>query len=289
MVPSQGNGILRTVTDTECPRHSGAPAVGTCERCGTFVCAQDVVLLANKRFCTDCSKRPDVDYLEAFRLKYWGKRDGWAWAFGIGGLVNGLAAVSILVGALSRLGDDGPKDLPGLLVGAFFVGLVGANGVAFWLGKPFARWGVALSTLFFTGSTAFGIAVGGVGKAGFAEALLLFVAISIIPVAIVVNIFTNWRTQLFFKLEVPRPKLQAAWDLLHNNTLARQSVVAGIVGLIVPGFCLIALLIAVIAYRRVDPNAFPPIGKKGYAIAGLVFGALGTLEWVAVAIATGFR
>lgn len=282
MVPSQSNGILPTVTDTVCPRHPGVPAVGTCERCGTFVCAQDMVLLANKRFCTDCSKRPDVDYLEAFRLKYWGKRDGWAWAFGIGGLLN--LVVAVFSGIAFVLSFTQSQYETVAMAVSFALTLVsGVNGVFFWLGKPFARWGALAITVLALGVQAIGFArQDGAMLVGF----LLF---SFIPLAVVVNIFSNWRTRLFFKLEVARPKLQAAWDLLHNNTLARQSVVAGLMGLIVPGFCLIALLMAVIAFRRVDPNAFPPIGKKGYAIAGLVFGALGSLEWVAIAIATGFR
>jgi hypothetical protein len=38
--------------------------------------------------------------------------------------------------------------------------------------------------------------------------------------------------------------------------------------------------------RRVDPSAYPPIGRKGYAIAGIVLGALGTLVWGTVLVMT---
>lgn len=255
--------------EATCPRHPGAAVVGTCARCGTFLCVEDHKLLGAKSYCADCAARPDVDYLEAFRLKYWGKRDGWAWFFGVGGALNLLLAVGTVVNAASGEGALG-RDLVVALVTAGVLTVAGLNGVLFWLGVPLARYGLLLVTAL---ASALQFAVMG------PAALLVFA----MPLLIAVNVFTNWRTRLFFKLEVSRGTLQRAWDLLHNNTIARQAAIAGVAGLVFPPFAPVALIMGVIGLRRVDPNAWPPIGKKAHAIGGIALGALATLGWGAAA------
>jgi hypothetical protein len=153
--------------------------------------------------------------------------------------------------------------------------LAAANGVWFWLGKPFARWGAVAVVLAL-------MAVQLVAQARDPLTLAGVVVLWSLPLVVLTNVFLNWRTRLFFKLPVSRGRLQQAWDLLHNNSLARQSALAGFVGLAIPGFGLIALAMGVIALRRVDPTAYPPIGKKGFAIAGMVLGAVGALGWAAL-------
>lgn len=257
-----------------CPRHPGAPVVGACARCGTFICAQDAVALGPKSFCASCAVRPDVDYLEAFRLKYWGKRDGWAWAFGAGGVFNAIASVALAVTFVTEL-PKGPKTSLPFAALSLMTGLAAANGVLFWLGKAWSRWGILV--------VAAGLTLIEVSEAGPAGLLVM-----VIPTIIAVNIFVNWRTRLFFKLPVQRATLQRAWDLLHNNSIARQSLVAAIAGLAIPGFSLVALIMAYIGLRNVDPSAYPPIGKKGYAIAGLALGGFGVLEWLGILLAFGW-
>lgn len=69
-----------------------------CARCGTFVPAESAHLVLSKSYCADCAARPDVNYLKAFRDKYWGKRDGWAWSLGVYGVaVFGLGCAQIVV------------------------------------------------------------------------------------------------------------------------------------------------------------------------------------------------
>ena len=100
------------------------------------MCAQDFALLDGHVFCLECAARPDVDYLEAYRLKYWGKRDGWAWAIGLGGLLNLLAAVLSVVAALGS-----ESKAAGLLL-ALATLAIGVNGLLFWAGFPLARVGL---------------------------------------------------------------------------------------------------------------------------------------------------
>ncbi|WP_257459184.1 hypothetical protein [Archangium lipolyticum] len=44
------------------------------------------------------------------------------------------------------------------------------------------------------------------------------------------------------------------------------------------------LVCSIIGLRRVNPNAHPPIGRKGQAIAGIVLGTVGCLIWGGVLV-----
>ena len=47
-----------------CLEHPDLEAVGTCSRCGRFVCAVDQRTVGPRQFCEQCAARPEVDYLE---------------------------------------------------------------------------------------------------------------------------------------------------------------------------------------------------------------------------------
>ncbi|HZI10762.1 MAG TPA: DUF4190 domain-containing protein [Myxococcus sp.] len=241
--------------ESRCSVHPGRSAVGACARCGTFYCEEDQRELHGKVYCAACAARPDVDYLEGLRLEFWGKRDVWAW-------LVGLSALGSALGALPLLGNDRPESL--LLV---LFGLASATvSVCFWLGLPWARLG-------FMGMRVLGVCIGFVTMEWMG--LLAFM----VPLIFGVMIFGDTRNKLFFKEEVSREELQAAWSAYKDNTLARSGLWSGVVGLLIPGVCLIALVCSFIGLRRVDPHGHPPIGRKGQAIAGLILGSLGTLFW----------
>ena len=246
--------------DARCARHPEAKATSTCYRCGAFVCAQDFALLDGHVFCPDCAARPEVDYLEAYRLKYWGKRDGWAWAMGLGGLLNVLAAVLLLVAALSS------EHAPGSALLALATLAIGANGLLFWAGFPLARVGL------FVGLGLLGLlnmmTMGPAGAGSIA-----------VPLIVAASAVMGTRNKLFFKQAVARTELKRAWDLFHNNTIARSATTLGVAGLLIPVFSPLAVICGVIGLKRVNPDAHPPIGNKGRAIGGIVLGALGPLLW----------
>src|SRR3989442_14242594 len=80
---------------------------------------------------------PEADYLEAFRLKYWGKRDGWAWLFGIVAVLNLVIAGIALVGAAGAAEQQQASILHAVLL------LLAAGvGGSFWLGPRFPRPGI---------------------------------------------------------------------------------------------------------------------------------------------------
>ena len=242
------------VEGSRCPVHPGRPALGACARCGIFYCDRDHRVVHGKAYCEDCSGRPEVDYLEAFRLKYWGKRDGWAWLVGLGAVVNVISGLVIFA-------SGEVEAMPA----ALFQLLAGVVGVFFWLGVSWARKALIGVPL---GSMAVGLLSGDPTS----------VPRGIFALLITVAIYFDTRNKLFFKQEVPPSALQKAWDLYMNNTMARAGFLLGLLSF-APGVGVLALICAVIGLRRVDPKATPPIGRKGQAIAGIVLGALGTLFW----------
>jgi hypothetical protein len=230
--------------------------VGACTRCGTFVCGADAKTVDGALYCETCAARPDVDYLEAFRLQYWGKRDTWAWLIGLGNLVN--VPVIFVFFATNQ-------PLYALL--SIYSSVVS---VCFWLGLPWARYGLLVGQLLGTGITLFSTGLGGAGAVGGGAG-------GLIGLVITAAILNDTRNQLFFKVDVPRKKLRKAWDLYSNNSIARTGFLLGLVGLLLPPLGLIGVICSVIGLRRVDPNARPPIGRKGQAIAGIILGSLGTM------------
>jgi len=261
-------GLTSIPAGARCARHPEAPAVAACRRCGTFICANELVVLDASQFCRECAARPDVDYLEAFRLKYWGKRDSWAWFFGFTCIVNGLAAIGMLAVSVSDPAESGP-----VMVGAaaaLLLWSIVAGG--FFLGQRWSRPALVVVVLLY-----------GVVQAVQLDAAAL--AVVILPLAIVASALGSVRTQLFFRMDVPRERLRRAWSLLHDNVPARRAMTLGLAGLAFAPFAPIALALGIVALRRVDPTAHPPVGRKGQAIAGIVLGALGTAVWSLLAAA----
>lgn len=244
-----------------CPSHPDQNVLGACARCGTFFCALDHEEINGKDYCDTCAEHPDVDYLEAFRLKYWGKRDAWAWLVGFGAVFNFFAGAIILANELVNK-DTGNT---GLLLG--LIALVGSGvGVCFWMGMPFARLAlcfVPIASLFVSGFVAGAEAVGR----------------GIWPVIITLVMYNNTRNKLFFKEEVSREALQKAWHLYSNNTVARAGFMFSFIGLLFAPLAIISLLCSIIGLRNVNPTATPPVGRKGQAIAGIVLSVVSIVGW----------
>ncbi len=245
-----------------CAAHPTEAALGNCTRCGAFVCRLDSRELDGQRYCETCAARPDVDWLEAFRLKHWGKRDGWAWLFGIFAPIELAAGIAMLLQPETR----------GV---AFFVIASAVSGALWWLRVKQARW----LTLAVFGGQAFFVAATVNGW---------LIASNIIPALILLSVIFATRTKLFFQIDVDREELKRMWNLYANNQMARYALSVGILGLLVWPAAPIALLCGIVGLARVDPDARPPIGRKGSAIAGIVLGVIGTGIGTAVVAAGMF-
>lgn len=201
-----------------------------CSRCGAFIASpgerpptahagggleranqNELTLLDGKSFCATCAARPDVNYLETFRLKYWGKRDGWAWFVGFAGILGLLN-----VGQAATAGQ----------YAAAITGLAAcAINICFFLGLRWARYGLLAIILI-----SLALAVASAPE----EARGMIAVTFVLPLAVAVAVLNDTRNQLFFKVQIPRAKLQKAWDLYMNNTVARAGFMLALTGVLFP-------------------------------------------------------
>lgn len=245
-------------SEARCLTHPDQAVLGACARCGSFFCELDRENVDGTDYCAACAARPDVDYLEAFRLKYWGKRDAWTWFIGLGALFNFFVGGSILLAGEERL----------MLMGLMTLA-TGVIGACFWWGLSWARLAMCFMPILnaVVGAATLGPAAVGQG---------------VVPFFIMIAVYKDTRNRLFFKEEVSREALQKAWNLYANNSLARAGFMLSLVGVLVFPLAPVGLVLSAIGLRRVDPTARPPIGRKGQAIAGIVLGGVSLLGWGAL-------
>jgi hypothetical protein len=238
-----------------CAVHPDVPAAGICGRCGSFFCEGCATWVLGAVYCTACAGLPEVNYLETFRLKLWGRRDTWAWLLGILGL--GVLGPGVL---LLASGDT---------AGAVFLLACSGVGVGCFFGQRWARVGLLALP-------------GGLGVAGLVSGELLLVLGALFLLGMGFSIFQDPRNKLFFRRPLPEPVLLRLWNRHENNPLALVGLQLGLYGLFFPLFAPVALGLGLAALRRVNPEARPPIGRKGQALAavGLAVGALGL--WVGI-------
>ncbi len=247
-----------------CAQHPEREATATCTRCGVFICALDTQLVDLKPYCPACGSRPDVDWLEAYRQRFLGKREGWAWLFALGVPVNLFYAFA----AVSAFFGDRPVREPLLTAVAAVLLLAGAvNGVLWFLGRRVAR---TIHLVLAAGWSVLLVASASFDNAGVfvVLSLTLFWLIVLVPIL-------GTRSKLFFRLPVSRDALRKDYQRMEDNRLARWGVVLGLFGFLAPPAALAALACGVVALRRVNPDARPPVGNKGQAILAIAFGLTG--------------
>ncbi|RKH49083.1 DUF4190 domain-containing protein [Corallococcus llansteffanensis] len=259
-----------------CAVHPEMPAAGTCSRCGGFVCTDCLKVmpgLAGRVFCSACAARPEVNYLEAFRLEFWGRRDRWAWTVGLVSL--GLLAL----GLVSALDQRAPTALR--LLFTFLTPV--PVGVAFFLGRSWARHALVATPV----ATPVVMAVLLEPSSREEVALMMVCAVPALIIAVVIH--SDVRNQLFFRRPVTPGQLKALWNVRRNNPLARHALSFGLSGVLLPVFAPLAVLCGAVALRRVDPEAHPPIGRGGQALAGLILGIASLLLWGFVLLSFLYR
>ncbi len=235
-----------------CAAHPEEAAGATCQRCGAFLCTACSTWVTGQVYCPDCAARPEVSYLEAYRLSLWGRRDSWTWFVGFITVFLGAAAVWTLL--------EGAWYVPPVLFVATGIG------AAFFLGMRWARFALLL----------FPVVVGLLlmrtfGVLGFASCL--------VPFATALQIFRDTRNRLFFRIDIPERELHKLWNLRVNNAFAQRALSVGLSSLIFPPVAPLGVVFGIIGLMRVDPEARPPIGRRGQAIAGIAFSVAAVLLW----------
>jgi hypothetical protein len=251
-----------------CTAHPAQAIVGSCNRCGNFVCALDSKAVKNELHCLDCAGRV-VDHLGALREEYWGKRDGWGWLIGGIGTIKNVLTVAGVVALLFTSGAGTTVNLQLLGLLGFLV-LSTVVSVGYFLGRSFARGGlIVLSLLGFVLIPLDTMTPAGINASMNVVGLLMSIAI-----------YADTRNKLFFKVDPGEKQLEKLWQRLKNNQLAQTGLFASILGLLIPGVSLIALACSLIGLSRVNPTATPPIGRRGMAIAGTILSVVGLVGWV---------
>ena len=233
-----------------------------------FICEADVRAVAGQVLCPACAARPDASYLEEFRAGHWGKRDGFAWLWGLTVPLN----LALLAGAL----------VTGAPLAATVNLALGAGGTFYFLGRPWARGLIFLLPAVTMGGTLAWMVAGATGWPGAPRVIGFAIAsgaVALVPAVVAFNVYFDGRNQLFFQVPLPAPKLQKAWDRHANNGAARSGLLLSLAGLVVPGMSVAGLACSIYGLTRVNPTAHPPIGRKGQAVAGIILGALGVVEW----------
>jgi len=224
-------------------------------------------MVGPRAFCPVCAARPEIDYLEKFRLKHWGRRDGWAWLWGLGVLLNlGWAGLAFSSGQAAA--------------GAMSVAFA-AGGVCYFLGLPWAR-----SLIFLPPLGAFAVPFLSPSLPAADPAFLVGqgLGFALVPALVSVAVYRDALNQLFFKVHPTQKKLERAWNLYANNWAARTGFLLSLLWFLVPLVALVGLGLSIHGLRQVNPAAHPPIGRKGRAIAGIVLGTLGAMWWAGVLV-----
>lgn len=255
----------------QCPVHAEEAVLGTCERCGDFVCRLDSEIVDKKRFCKNCSTKSDVDWLEAYRRELLGTRDGYAFLYGVLGPIGNLAQLGFVAWAAAQ-------GAPGMIVPGLTIAVFLANGIAYFLGRPVARWGVIVLPLAGAGFVL--AAPGGLRP----QELGSLVGMNLVAFLFGIAAFASPRNKLYFRLDVTEAQLRKLYSIYKDNRLADFGFLLSL-GAVLPGVGIVSLALSWIALRRVDPDARPPVGKKGRAISGIVLSIVGILVSTALVIA----
>jgi hypothetical protein len=244
--------------------------VGTCARCGAFVCeaCQWPIARADgslQTFCVECAARPDVNGAAVFHRESLGVRDGWSWLVGVVGVFAGLAGFVIVTG--STRSDWRP-----------IVAMVGAFSLAticglFWAGVRQARVALAAHLVVF-----------GAPIAVTSPELIPFL---LFPTALVVTALRSTRTKLFFQLDVTPLEVEQAWARRFDNPLARLALTWAVVGVLMPCVAPVGLVLGLVAWRRVDPTATPPVTGRERALGAVLLASLSVLFWLGLALYVG--
>jgi hypothetical protein len=197
-----------------------------------------------------------MDYIEETRRKFWGKRDGFVWYFGLFGSFISFfgAAGAIAAGELVTVAAHG------LMLGLF---------ASYFMLQPWTRKALlALVPLAILGAIGQPRAELTAASGGGLLWTLFFVAALISP-----------RNKLAFKIDVSDAEIQKLYDRYVSNPNASRALVYGLLSLGLPVLAPVALVLSIQSLRRVAPKAWPPIGGRRPALIGLVLAVLALLIW----------
>jgi hypothetical protein len=275
MQPSAARGGTE-LESSRCAVHPELPAVAVCERCGDYHCTACRKQVAGRALCASCRSLPGVDYLEDTRRRFWGKRDGFTYYFGLVGPVSILASLPTVL----RAGDAGH-----ILSSAIWMGLSLAYLAQY---RPM-RLGLllfsCLDMLVDAARVALGMPVVPTGKSQLHAPTLPLVLIGItFSVLVAIAAYQSPRNKLAFKIAVDDSDLQRVYDRYLSNPLAVRAAVYGSLCVFIPFANVITLVMGIRALRRADAEAWPPRSGRLPARIGVALSSVGLLGWAALTL-----
>lgn len=256
-----------------CALHPERPALAACQRCGTFVCAEEHRVRDGIIHCAGCSDRPESDPVEVYRARHWGRPDIWGWMVGVSALPQ--AAITYLA-VVQHLGPTWIGVNAAMLV----------LDVCYFLGQRWTRYAVLLTPLAILlpnpDSGAQLAAAGAEGMGGLV--LAMKVVCGLLAAAMVAVMFYDVRNQLFFRIEVPRPRLVAAHATYADNRIAIWGTVIAGAGFVIPGLSVAALPMLITSWIRAGQPGALRIERRGLTLAGLALAAVATVFWIGVTV-----
>jgi hypothetical protein len=241
-------------------------------------------------YCAVCAEHPEANDLEEFRVRVTGKRDAFAFWYGlVGTFLGGLFAFTFAVIAIFDLtgtGGKGPFTGQGaaLLGAAIYSAFLTVLEGAYFFGVARVRVPVALlppPTLAF-----YMIMMGAEAKKGPEFIAMMMggvLAYLLLPLGIGIASLRSPRNKLFFRLPISKETLRALAESMRNR-YAHAGLISSLVGFLVPGLSLVAVGLCIMGLVNVDSKARPPVGGLVRAIVGLAIGLFATFVWIVWAV-----
>ena len=250
-----------------CVNHEDRQATKNCERCGDFICDECERTVLNKQVCVSCTEINGVRFLDAYKDSVWGKRDGFVWLFG--GFGTLMAFAQLMIFGVSALSGNMGNATPVFLAFAAVSAIMLVVNSSYLLLRPWARAALFVGPLLW-------VAVENVMLEGGLDSFNLgrSIASMFLLFLFILAAFTSSRNKLAFKIDITEKQLEKLYKTYVDNQIARYSVLVSVLAFLIPPVLLFSFPMAIIGLRRVNPDAWPPIGGRGNAIAGLILSCL---------------
>lgn len=262
-------------TSAICVNHEDRQATKNCERCGDFICDDCERSVLKKQVCVSCTEINGVRFLDAYKDSVWGKRDGFVWLFGAFGSLINFSQIFIFGAAWLTMPSG--KEAPIYATLTAISTIVFVINVSYFLLKPWSRAALFVGPLLWTVAETV-MMDGDLNSYNLGRST----GSMILPLLFIAGAFSSARNKLAFKIDITERQLEKLYKTYVDNQTARYSLLLGVLSLLIPPLAILSLIMAIVGLRRVDPNAWPPIGGRGNAIAGLVFSCLSLLFYASI-------
>lgn len=268
--------------DARCAAHPDRPAAGICDRCGAFACEACFVPTGDGHLCPSCRDAEGLGGLDTFIAARRERPDVFVWWLGLSLAVmyGGAFLRGVDLGSRSPAFHGELAILFGVNLATDFAGLVIA--IAYLRRRRWSRLAVFVPVIVSGLEPLFQLAVAG-GHVAVHGGLVVALGVVFLGVLFALMIVA-WRSpvnRLAFGLEVPRPRLEAAYRAYQGNRVAVIALGFAVPAAIIPFVFLFALPPVSVAIWR---SRRPGVRRRGLALAAAILCMVGFLVTVSAVI-----